>query len=65
MGTKICLILVIHPLDSKFFDPVNKKVIDKIKDESKGRIIKECIGLKSEMYSLIDADDKEDTKQKE
>ena len=36
--TKICLIL-----DSKFFDPINKKVIDKMKDEFKGRIISELI----------------------
>ena len=28
-------------LDSKFFDPVNKKVIGKMKDEFKGRKISE------------------------
>ena len=39
-----------YPLHSKFFDPVNKKVIGKIKDEFKGRIISEFIGLKSKMY---------------
>ena len=26
-----------YPLDSKFFDPANKKVIGKIKDEFKGK----------------------------
>ena len=52
------------PLDSKFFDPVNKKVIDKMKDEFKGRIISEFIGLKSKMYSLISVDDEEFTKAK-
>ena len=28
-----------YPLDSKFFDPANKKVIAKIKDEFKGKIV--------------------------
>ena len=28
-----------YPLNSKFVDPVNKKVIDKMKDEFKGEII--------------------------
>ena len=32
--------------DSKFFDPVNKKSIGKIKDEFKAKIISEFIGLK-------------------
>ena len=53
-----------YPLDSKFFDPVNKKVIDKMKDEFKGRIIFEFIGLISTIYSLIDAHDEEVTKAK-
>ena len=53
-----------YPLDSKFFDPVNKKVIGKMKDEFKGRIICELIGLKSKMYSLISVDEEEVTKAK-
>ena len=53
-----------YPLDSKFFDPVNKKFIDKMKDEFKGRIIFEVIGLKSKIYSLIDLHDEEVTKAK-
>ena len=53
-----------YPLDSKFFDPVNKKVIGKMKDEFKGKIISEFIGLKSKMYSLISVDDEEVTKAK-
>ena len=48
-----------YPLDSKFFDPVNKKAIGKMKDEFKGKIISDFAGLKSKMYSLIRVDDKE------
>ena len=40
--------------DSKFFDPVKK--LGKIKDESKGKIISESVGRKSEKYSLIAVD---------
>ena len=39
-----------YPLNSKFFDLANKKVISKMKDEFKGRIISEFVGLKSKMY---------------
>ena len=45
-----------HPEDSKVFDPVNKKVIGKIKDEVKGKIISEFVLLKSKMYSLVIVD---------
>ena len=48
-----------YPLDSKFFDPVNERVIGKIKDEFKGKIIGEFTGLKSKMYSLISVDNEE------
>ena len=50
--------------DSKFFNPANKNVIGKMKDEFKGKIIHEFIGLKSNMYSLIDVDGKENKKAK-
>ena len=33
-----------YPLDSKFFDPANKKVIGKMVDEVKGRIISGFVG---------------------
>ena len=33
----------------KFFDPVNKKVVGKMKDEFKAKIISEFVGLKSQM----------------
>ena len=47
-----------YPLHLKFFDPGNKKFIGKIKDELKGKIISEFVGLKSVMYSLVAADGK-------
>ena len=47
-----------------FFDLVNKKVIGKMKDELKGRIISEFDRLKSKMYSLIDVYDEEVTEAK-
>ena len=31
---------------SKFFDPTNKKVIDKMKDMYKGKPIREFVGLR-------------------
>ena len=53
-----------YPLDSKFFHPANKKVIGKMKDEFKGKIINEFAGLKSKMYSIVSVDDKENKKAK-
>ena len=53
-----------YPLDSKYFDPVNKKVIGKIKDAFKGKIINDFFGLTSKMCSLIPVDDEEATKAK-
>ena len=35
-----------YSLNSTFFDPVNKNVIGKMKDEFKGTIISEFVGLK-------------------
>ena len=45
-----------YPQDSKFFGPANKKVVGRMKEEFKGKIISEFIGLKSKMYSLIAID---------
>ena len=53
-----------YPLHSKFFDPVKKNVIGKMKDEFKGKIISEFVGLKSKMYSLIAVDSEEVKKAK-
>ena len=43
---KVSFDLSDYPLHSKFFDPVNKKVIGKMKDAFKGKIISEFAGLK-------------------
>ena len=48
-----------YPKDSKFFDPTNKNVIGKMKDESEGKIIDEFVGLKSKMHSMENIDGKE------
>ena len=53
-----------YPRDLKFFDPVNKKVVGKMKNGFKGKIISKFIGLKSKMYSLVDVDGKENKKAK-
>ena len=39
--------------DSKSFNPINQKIIGKMKDEFKAKIINEFSGLKSKMYSLV------------
>ena len=48
-----------YPKDSKIFHQPNKKVFDKMKDVSEGKIIDEFVGLKSNMYSMKSIDDKE------
>ena len=44
---------------SRFFDPTNKKVIGKMKDESEGNIIGEFVGLNSKVYPMKNIDGKE------
>ena len=41
-----------YPKDSKSFDPVNKKVIGKMKDVN-GNSIDKFIGLKSKMHCML------------
>ena len=45
--------------NTKFFDPVNKNAIGKMKEEFKGNITSEFARWKSKMYSLIALDDEE------
>ena len=55
--------LSIYPKDAKLFDPNNEKVVGKTKDESRGEINDEFVGLKSKMYFIKDADGEEIKKQ--
>ena len=52
---------IIHYIPS-LFEPINKKVIGKMKDEFRGKIISEFVVLKLKMYSLVSVDNKEVTK---
>ena len=45
--------------DAEFFDEANKKVIEKMKDMSEGKIIDEFVGLKSKIYSIKNIDGEE------
>ena len=45
-----------HSENVELFDLVNKNVIAKMKDESKGKIISEIVGLKPNIFSLIHLD---------
>ena len=47
-----------YPKDSRLFDPVNKKVIRKMKSEVWGKTISEFVRLKSKMYFLVPIDNK-------
>ena len=42
-----------YPNDHPLYSAVNKKVLGKMKDETAGAPIKEFVGLRSKMYSLI------------
>ena len=48
-----------YPEDSRFFDPTNKRVIGKMKDESEGNIIGEFVGLNSKVYPMKNIEGKE------
>ena len=53
-----------YSVNSKYYDPTNGSVLGKMKDEFKGVPISEFIGLKTKMFSLINADDEEVSKAK-
>ena len=53
-----------YPIDSKYYESTNKKVLGKMKDEFNGVKIIEFFGLKSKMCSLISVDDREANKAK-
>ena len=53
-----------YPEDSIIFYPVNKKVIGNMKNEVKGKIIREFVGLKSKMFSLVTVNNEEIKKAK-
>jgi hypothetical protein len=48
-----------YPQDHPLFNTKNKKVLGKMKDEYKGRLIKEFVGLRPKMYSILDVDNAE------
>ena len=52
------------PKDSKFFDPVNNKIVGKMNDKLKEKIISEFVALKSKICSLIDVDNEGNGKRK-
>ena len=54
-----------YPEDSKFFDPTNKKVIGKKKEEFEGKAIGEFVGLKSKMFYVKNIDGKKSNTEKE
>ena len=59
MKMKFYLILVTTQKIQSFLILSIKKQIGKIKDEFKGKIITEFVGLKSKMYSLVTVDNEE------
>ena len=53
-----------YPKDSIYYDDSNKKMLGKMKDELNSVRIREFVGLKCKMYSLIACNDKEVNKAK-
>ena len=57
--------LIEYPDDSTFYDLKNKKVIGKMKVETKGVVIADFVRLKSKMYWYIKEDNEGEEKAKE
>ena len=53
-----------YPINSKYYNPKSNAVLGKMKDEFKGQINSEFVGLKRKMYSLVSVDDEEVSKAK-
>ena len=45
-----CMVLLIILLNQKYYDNLNELVVGKMKDETGGAAIKECVGLKPKIY---------------
>ena len=48
-----------YPKDSKFFYPVNEKIIIKIKDVHKRKPIRKFVAIKTKMYCILSDNGKE------
>ena len=59
LRNKNLLYLGNYPIDSKFFDPINERVIGKMKDVSEGKINEKFVRLNSKTYSIKNIDGKE------
>ena len=59
LSRNICLTLVTIQRIQSFFDPTNKTVIGKMKDDFGRVIVGEFVVLKSKMHSMKKIDDKE------
>ena len=53
-----------YPKNNKYFCNDNKKVLSKMKEEYRGNVSKEFIGLRSKMYSILDTKINEKSTQK-